>query len=325
MEIYHTEISDAIKDPLYYYSNFLLNKSSSSDIEVICIDSIKFTCVYYWLYQVSIGDNQSLIEYKKRYDPELIKECSFINNEDGVEYSCLIKKCPDIRDYIYKSEREYLDSCKSIDEYMSFLKSNPRCREFELFAKYKISEIKGSRYLEYQETLRDYFNSDIFGIDNINNINNNCEYINKLPIMWIDSISEEQKNILKSILSSMLIDNDIYTSKNYIRKAEYITLLYGTKANVINKIIEDSNVFVDLSFLEIELLSNQIERFIGYKLSLPKIELLDKYSLRDTESPLEWCSEDGYKVNILKGDKIYNLNEFKGNIYAKLRITISNK
>lgn len=325
MEIYQTEISDAIKDPLYYYSNFLLNKSSCSDIEVVCIDNIKFTCVYYWLYQVSIDDNQSLIEYKKRHEPELIKECSFIYNEDGVEYSCFIKKCPDIRDYIYKSEREHLDSCKSIDEYMSFLQSNPRCREFELFAKYKISEIKGTRYLEYQETLRDFFNSNIFGIDSINSIKSNCEYINKLPIMWIDSISEEQKNILKNILNSMLTDNNTYTSKNYIRKAEYITLLYGTKANVINKIIGDSNVFVDLSFSEIELLSNQIERFIGYELSLPKIELLDKYSLRDTESPLEWCSEDGYKVNIRKGDKIFNLNELKGSIYAKLRITISNK
>lgn len=325
MEIYQREISDAIEYPVYFYSNFLLNQSSSNDIEVICIDSIKYTCVFFWLYQVSISNNQSLIEYKKRYEKEIFKECSFIYNEDVTEYSSLIKKCPDIRDYIYKNEREYLDSCKSVDEYMSFLQSNPRCREFELFARYKISKDKGSRYLEYQETLRDFSNSDIFGIDNINSINSNCEYINKLPIMWIDSISEEQKNILKSTLNSMLIDNDIHISKNYIRKVEYITLLYGTKADVINKIIEDNNVFMDLSFSEIKLLSNQIERFIGCKLSLPKIELLDKYSLRDTESPLEWCSEDGYKVNIRKGDKIYNLNDLKGNIYAKLRITISNK
>lgn len=325
MEIYQREISDAIEYPVYFYSNFLLNQSSSNDIEVVCIDSIKYTCVFFWLYQVSISNNQSLIEYKKRYKKEICKECSFIYNEDVTEYSSLIKKCSDIRDYIYKSEKEYLDSCKSIDEYMSFLQSNPRCREFELYAKYKISEIKGSRYSEYQETLRDFSNSNIFGLDTINNIKSNCEYVNKLPIMWIDSISEEQKNILKSILSSMLIDNDIHISKNYLRKVEYITLLYGTKADVINNIIEDNNAFVDLSFSEIELLSNQIERFIGYKLSLPNIDLLDKYSLRETKSPLEWCSEDGHKVNIITVDKIYSLNKLRGNIYAKLRITISNK
>lgn len=322
---YQREITDAIKDPEYFYCNFLLNESSNNNIEIICIDDAKYICVYFWLYQVVKDNDQALTLYRTNHNRPLSIEYPLFHGNSDANYISIIKKCPDIRDSVYDDEYDILLSCKNISDYLSFLNSKPLCREFELFAKFRLSELNDSRFIEYQEVIRDYSHSNIFRECHIDKITAHCEFINEIAIMWNASTNEAQKEVLRGILTSMSHKNDIYISHNYLKKTDYLKIIYDNKSHYMEHIINRSNEYAVLSLADIELLSFKIEEITGYKLALPTLESINELGLRNSESPIEWCSDNDNNIMLIKNDTIYSIEKMKNKVYANIRLTILDK
>jgi len=293
MESMNDNMKRTLDNPEKFYWNVL----SEEDDDTIPLSN---TCIYLCvlLYLVVNLDENSLIidKYINKYKYQLEKEIftnkkSISDPEKNIFRQC--EKFPIIRNLIYKEEREILLLCNSEEDYKNYLNTYGNlCREFTLFAKFRIAQIsklKENRFKEISEVINSFPNSDLFDIEYLKSL---CVNINGISIYFTNDAAEMQKEAIIEILRDSICN---YESKTYITSAPFSKLqiikLLGFNVDILCHVINNVDGVCLLNIKDTMLLLSNLGGLTGLSWELPHNELIFDNNIFSNFKDIIWTKD----------------------------------
>lgn len=328
------------KEPEEIFYNYILEGDFDDySLPIIYIDGahLCYITIYYLLLLLekkNILSKDRCPAFFRKYQKNIKIEISILqNNKKNIELVEVVKKCPEIRDLVYSDERKALDKCNSLKDFNEYLFTySENCREFVLYAKYKISQIKEERFKEIGEVLRDFRESDIF---DIKGLESKCQTINGIHVMWSDLVISNPtllkclREIVNSLVlipssGSALINNDFYISKYLITIGQWNSI-FNLERHVLHKSEEILMRPVNVSYAEVISFIKIMNKMTCLNFKLPTIEewefvakegcdeMRTVYSGSDKLNDVAWHNETQMQGVGLKSPNSLGVFDMSGN------------
>lgn len=328
----HTLLNKAIKQPDMFYQNFIANEAVT-DYQVVPIDEMPFCSVYSFVFLNSDKGTELSDAFLKNYAEDIFSERDKIHDDVPLaEFARLTSLCPKLNRFLFKDEWNVIKKCNSIEDFKRYLSENAgRCEEFDLYAKYQISLIENCFFEDFNTVLTKYNNSILFNIDELKK---KCHVVNGINIMWNDIISDEQKDVITSILEDLEIIGSDFVMKKPITKKQFYIITNNYSLNTLNRICDNLEEPATVSYYDSEKFIESLRRLVSITPDILSSAMLRKSlpikstSKRDFVDLLEWCkseSREEYASAIIfdssRGKTPMELRISK-NAFAIFRITI---
>lgn len=328
----HTLLNKAIKQPDMFYQNFIANEAVT-DYQVVPIDEMPFCSVYSFVFLNSDKGTELSDVFLKNYAEDIFSERDKIHDDLPLaEFARLISLCPILNRFLFKDEWNVIRECNSIEDFKSYLSENAgRCEEFDLYAKYQISQKENTFFEDYNTVLTKYYNSILFDIDALKK---KCPVINGIQIMWNDLISDDQKDAITSILEGFEKVGSEFVLNKPITNKQFLIIANNFGLNTINRLYDKLEEPVTVSYYDTAKFIESLQKLASitpYLLSpdiIKKNPLIKPNSKKTFAALLEWCNsedeEECASAIILDSSRGYNQAEVRisKNAFATFRITI---
>lgn len=329
----HTLLNKAIKQPPdMFYQNFIAN-GALTDYQVVDIDEMPFCSVYSFVALNSDKGTEFSDFYLRNYADEIISERFKIHHDvSPKEIARLTALCPELNRLLFKDEWNAITDCNSTEDFEKYLSVNAgQCEELDLYARYQISLKENSFFEDFNTVLTKYGNSLLFNIDELKK---KCHVINGINIMWNDVISDEQKDVITSILERLKIAGSNFVLNKPITNKQFHIIVNNYSLNMLNRLCDDLDEPATVSYYDAEKFVKTLQRLTSitpYLLSpdiIIKSPFLKPNSKKQFEDLLEWCNgedvEDCTSAIIHDSSRGYKQGEVRisKNAFATFRITI---
>lgn len=321
----------ALNNPDMFYHNFIANEAVT-DYQIVSIDKMPFCSVYSFVCLNSDRGTEYANNFLKLYAENIVSERKNIDGDMfSKEFAKLTTLCPELNRLFFKEEWNAIKECNSIDDFKNYLRDNSGCcEEFDLYAKYQISQKENSFFEDYNTILTKYYKSVLFDIDELKK---KCHVINGIQIMWNDMISDDQKVAIASILDGIEnVGNDFVLYKPITKKHFHI-ITNNYSLNTLNRICDNLEEPAIVSYYDTEKFMESLHRLASIKPSLlsPGIIKLSLPIMSNSKMEqmdlLEWCKGDNgeeYASAIIYGSPGRNMQtevRISKNAFGIFRIT----
>ncbi|MBO5629666.1 MAG: hypothetical protein J5965_11405 [Aeriscardovia sp.] len=297
----HTLLKKAIKQPDMFFQNFIANEAVT-EYQVVSIDEMPFCSVYSFVCLNSEKGTDLSDNYLKDYEEDIISERDkIIEDVSPKELTRLTSLCPELNRLLFKDEWDAITNSHDIEDYKRYLSVYAgRCDEFDLYAKYQISLIENCFFEDFNTVLTKYNNSILFNIDELKK---KCHVVNGINIMWNDIISDEQKDVITSILEDLEIIGSDFVMKKPITKKQFYIITNNYSLHTLNRICDNLEEPVTVSYYDTEKFVESLQRLASitpYLLSsamIRKSPPIKSTSKRNFVDLLEWCKSESRGKN----------------------------
>lgn len=265
-------IKRSLENPEKFYWNTL---SEEDDKTVLLSDTCIHLCVLLYLVTKLDIDNKIIDKYIDVYRFQLDREVyehkkSINDSEEELFRQC--EKFPIIRDVIYKNEKEHLLKSVTKEDYLNYLnKYGDTCREFMLFAKFRIAQLgnlKDNRFEFISEIINSFPNSDLFDVGNLKTL---CTNINGLSVCFTSDATDVQKDTIIAIIRESIYNKEskAYITSAPLSKSQIVNLL-NFDANILQSVINDLNEIQYLNINDAKYLLSILNKLTGLSWELPQ-------------------------------------------------------
>lgn len=325
-------LNKAIKQPDMFYQNYIAS-GALADYQIVSVDEMPFCCVYSFVFLNSDKGTEFSDLFLKNYAEDILSERDKIHDDVPLaEFAKLTSLCPKLNKFLFRDEWNVIKKCNSIEDFKSYLSENAgRCEEFDLYAKYQISQKENSFFEDYNTVLKKYYNSVLF---DISALKKKCYVINGIPIMWNDMISDEQKDAITSILEGFEKVGSEFALSKPITNKQFHIIANNYGLNMLNRLHDDLGEPAIVSYYDTEKFVNSLKRLASITSYLLSPDIIIKSQLEKPDvrnlfvDLLEWRnSEDivecAYAI-FLDSSRGYKQSKvmIPKNSYATFRITI---
>lgn len=292
-----TLLNKAIAQPDMFYQNFIANEAVT-DYQVVSIDEMPFSSVYSFVFLNSEKGKEFSDIFLRNYSEEIISERNKINGDvSPQELARLTTLCPILNSLLFKDEWNAILNCNSIEDFKQYLSDNfGCCEEFDLYAKYQISQKENSFFEDFNTVLTKYYNSVLF---DIKELKRKCDVINGIHVMWNDNISGNQKDAITSILEEFVKKGSDFILNKPITKKQFYVITNNFKLDTLNRICDDLEKPAIVSYYDAERFIESLQRLASIKSFLLSPSMIKSslpvMSKCKTEfvDLLEWCKSEG--------------------------------
>lgn len=238
----------------------------------------------------------------------------------------------EIRNYLFKDEKDKLDNCTNEQDLLSFIQSEPYI-EFSLFAKYRLSQIKRTPFYEAKNVIALFPKSDLFPIKELKSL---IKEINGIQFLLTGQETFGDNEMVsftnrfwESFINSFIpvhSDENFYIqscplSYSFLKDFNYIVSMMKINCQTDNlfnyelfihnnpfvgsdekKLIISTNVFFKSI---ISILNNLVS---GISFSFPNVDIIHSY--RTNELDYIWASKDDNTDSTVlircKDDKVFD-------------------
>lgn len=277
-----TNINRAFDNPKKFFWNVLLEEYDGHN-DIVCLDSCIFLSVLLFIASNQEGNDQLVSRFIKQYHYQVEKESHAIKkptNEKESRFLHFCEKYPVIRDILYHEEKEVLLECIEEKDFANFVNLyGDSCREFTLFAKYTIAQLRNqSDFLRYiPEVVSSYPYSDLFDIASLKTL---CEVINGIFVCFKNNITDNQKDAILSILENTTYDMDTksYIVNSPLSKLQFIKL-HDLSENLLLMVVSNMNEKICLNKSDAEHVLSKLCNLTGLLWTLPEKEIVNNNAL----------------------------------------------
>lgn len=316
-----TLLNKAMKQPDMFYQNYIAN-GAVTNYQMVSIDDMPFCSVYSFVFLNSEKDEAISEIFVRNYSEEIISERDKINDDvSPQDLARLTSLCPKLNGLLFKDEWDAIKKCNSIEDFKNYLSENSGCcEEFDLYAKYQISQKENSFFEEFNTVLTKYYNSILFDIDELKN---KCHVINGIHIMWNDKISGDQKDVITSILEEFENVGSDFIINKAITKQQFYVITNNYSLSTLRRICDCLEEPAIVSYYDAEKFVDSLQRLASVKTFLlspcmikASLPIMPK-SKTEFVDLLEWCKNEGGEEYAFA----INLDTSRVNKHAEVRIS----
>lgn len=294
-------IKRSLENPEKFYWNTL---SEEDDKTVLLSDTCIHLCVLLYLVTKLDIDNKIIDKYIDVYRFQLDREVyehkkSINDSEEELFRQC--EKFPIIRDVIYKNEKEHLLKSVTKEDYLNYLnKYGDTCREFMLFAKFRIAQLgnlKDNRFEFISEIINSFPNSDLFDVENLKTL---CTNINGLSFCFTSDATDVQKDTIIAIIRESIYNKEskAYITSAPLSKSQIVNLL-NFDVNTLKSVFNNIDDMQLLNINNVELLLSTLNKLTGLSWELPQKELVLDKDVFSKNRDIIWTNNDEYADSII--------------------------
>jgi hypothetical protein len=286
-------IKRALENPEKFYWNTL---SEEDDSTILLSDTCIYLCVLLYLVTTLDIDNKLIDKYIDVYrfqlDREILAHKKSINDsEEKLFRQC--EKFPFIRDIIYKNEKEHLFKSVTKEDYLNYLnKYGDTCREFMLFAKFRIAQLgnlKDNRFEFISEIINSFPHSDLFDVEYLKTL---CVNINGLSVCFTSDATDVQKDTVIALIREAIYNNE---SETYIiitplSKLQIVNLL-KFDVNILSSAINNIDDIQHLNISNAKLLLSILNQLTGLSWEFPNIGLVLNNDVLSSNKDIIWTED----------------------------------
>jgi hypothetical protein len=149
----------------------------------------------------------------------------------------IFSRWPQIRDFIFRPQKNKLDKCNSSDDFLSFADSSPYL-EYALYAKYRISQLNNTPFIEAKIAIENFPQSDLLPINQLKSL---FQEVNGIHFMWKGIASESDNNIgIKEVIMD-IISNSKPSNTNDEYFLHNLPIDYYLLRRILSSLTEASN------------------------------------------------------------------------------------
>lgn len=242
-------------------------------------------------------------------------------NDDHDLQDLIFKICyhwPDLKRHIYSEDYKQYNRCITVKDYADFIASFPKTyRELYYAAKYKLSILQNTPFLEVHDVISLFNDSELIPI---HELMSRRTLIGPLNVIFCSSVSlyPDMKNELIKVIQEITNSQSDFYISELLSKKRWHLFSKPEVFNTLKMVIANDNSNQLASSSEIKAFCNRLTQLTSLKFRLPFRSELESLSTRNMDSSPEWCYYNNEMI-IVQGKEIIKNSP---SCYAAFRLVV---